>query len=208
MERIESSRNETGGEHLVVSEDGLKLALRNSEWSSATSMEHFDGEVAFLKDVLGALGERLEAEDTLHLVRFIDGAANQWHTHASRQVLIFTEGRGFVETATYEKEPSDDASRGKADATEASSDTDAPSGDLEPRSRSGPAVSSSGRSSGESNGESSGESNRVPSVRRRVELSEGDAVVVPAEVVHRHGAVPGATAAHIAIQSGEARWLS
>lgn len=196
MGAIESSGKERSGGGIVVTEDGLKLALGNSEWSSATSMEHFDGEVAFLADVLGVLGEQLEAGDTLHLVRFIDGAANEWHTHASRQVLIFTEGRGFVETATYEEEPSAHATHGVPDVTGPPDHVGAPSNDLEAESRSDSLASSSGRS------------NRVLSVRQRVELSEGDAVVIPAEIVHRHGAVPRATAAHIAIQSGEARWLS
>jgi len=136
----------------------LRVIRRAEELASLAQRPHFTGDVSFVGDLLGSCNEALEPEDTLHLVRFVEGAANDWHTHSSRQILIFTEGRGFVEVL---------------------------------------AESLEGR------GAQSGGGSRI----LREELRAGDLAVIAPAIVHRHGAVSGFSATHLAIQSGEAVWL-
>lgn len=62
-----------------------------------TEIPHFDGEAALA--ILGA-GDpdfALTDSDMIYLVKFKEGATNHWHTHPSRQLLIFVNGRGIVE---------------------------------------------------------------------------------------------------------------
>jgi quercetin dioxygenase-like cupin family protein len=75
-------------------------------------------------------------------VRFADGAHTKWHYHAGQQLLVGTQGTGFVEF------------RGLPD----------------------------------------------------VMLQEGDRVIIPVRVWHRHGAAPGESLIHLAVTTGETVW--
>lgn len=70
---------------------------------SPTTIPHFDGEAALA--ILGAGDPEftLTDSDMIYLVKFKDGAINHWHTHPSRQLLIFTDGRGIVEEKDGER---------------------------------------------------------------------------------------------------------
>lgn len=63
----------------------------------AAAIDHFEGVVAYVPFVGSTLGLELSPNDDMHLVIFKDGAVNHWHTHESRQILLFTDGRGIVE---------------------------------------------------------------------------------------------------------------
>jgi quercetin dioxygenase-like cupin family protein len=136
----------------------LRVIRRAEELASLAQRPHFTGDVSFVGDLLGSCNEALQPQDTLHLVRFAEGAANDWHTHSSRQILIFTEGRGFVEVLPESLEGQE--------------------------------------------GQSGGSSRIL-----REELRAGDLAIIAPGIVHRHGAVSDSSAAHLAIQSGEAMWL-
>lgn len=58
----------------------------------------FVGEV-YRQNLTGDLGQHLRVS----LVSFQSGARNTFHTHASDQILIITEGEGIVATETEER---------------------------------------------------------------------------------------------------------
>lgn len=85
-----------------MSDEVLRIERRNPPMQAAP-VGHFDGEVALAIFVGASLGIELTPRDSMILVQFKDGAVNHWHRHGSRQILLFTDGRGIVEVRDGER---------------------------------------------------------------------------------------------------------
>lgn len=77
---------------------------------------HFDGQASLAILGVGDPDFALTGADMIYLVTFKDGSMNHWHTHDSRQLLVFTEGRGVVEEKDGERVETDKGTMVRAEA--------------------------------------------------------------------------------------------
>lgn len=80
----------------------MKL-FRTTGESEPTVIPHFDGKASLIQIGGSDPDFELSNSDSIYFVQFREGAMNHWHTHKSRQILLFTDGKGLVEERDGEK---------------------------------------------------------------------------------------------------------